>query len=153
MTSYISLPQFEATLDERLRLVAAKCDACDTLTYPKRPICPSCGGDAFTDQPLSGKGEIYSFTHILGATVPSEFDEEQQISGDVCVAVLQLDEGPRLIARLADVTPDALEIGLRVEARVRKLYDQEGVQRYGLKFVPLQALGVLPRRPVRTRPA
>lgn len=136
MTSYISLPQYGATIDERLRLVAGECAACGRLVYPRRQVCPGCGADAFAERPLSGRGEIHSFTVILGATVPSEFDLEQQMTGDVCVAVVALEEGPRMIARLADADPAALSIGQPVEARVRRLYDQEGVLRYGLKFVP-----------------
>jgi uncharacterized OB-fold protein len=40
------------------------------------------------------------------------------------------------MARLADCDPDALEIGMKLRAVVRRLYDQEGVLRYGAKFVP-----------------
>ena len=136
MTSYISLPMYSANIDERLRLIAGKCTGCGTLAYPQRPVCIKCGGDAFEDKPLSGNGTLYTFSVVAGGGAPSEFDDEQTMTGDVLCGVVELKEGPRVMVRLADCEPDQLEIGMQVKAVVRRLYDQEGILRYGAKFVP-----------------
>lgn len=136
MTSYISLPMYSANIDERLRIIAGKCSTCGTLAYPQRPVCIKCGGDHFEDTPLSGEGSLYTFSVVAGGGAPSEFDDEQTMTGDVLCGVVELKEGPRVMVRLAEVEPDQLEIGMKVKAVVRRLYDQEGILRYGAKFVP-----------------
>ena len=73
---------------------------------------------------------------VAGGGAPSEFDDEQVMTGDVLCGVVELREGPRVMVRLADAEPDDLHIGMKVRAVVRRLYDQEGILRYGAKFVP-----------------
>ena len=41
------------------------------------------------------------------------------------------------MAQITDADPDKIEIGTKVRAVVRRLYDQEGILRYGAKFVPV----------------
>lgn len=137
MTSYISLPMYAANIDERLRIIGGKCQGCGRIAYPQRPVCTRCGGDDFKDIPLSGEGSLYTYTVIAGGGAPSEFDDEQVMTGDVLCGVVELTEGPRVMVRLADAEPDDLEIGMKVRAVVRRLYDQEGIVRYGARFVPV----------------
>lgn len=137
MSSYISLPMFGASLGQRLRLEAARCSGCDTLVYPQRPLCPACGGTDFATQVLSGEGHLYSFTVIARGGAPAEFDDQQTMTGSIVVGVVELREGPRIIAQIVDADPEALEIGTPLRAAVRRLYDQEGVVRYGTKFAPV----------------
>lgn len=137
MTSYISLPMYAANVDERLRIIAGKCDGCGTLAYPQRPVCTKCGGDEFTDQKLSGEGTVYTYSVIAGGGAPAEFDDQQVMTGDIISGVVELKEGPRIMAQITDADPDKIEIGTKVRAVVRRLYDQEGILRYGAKFVPV----------------
>jgi len=141
MTSYISLPMFAANVDERLRIIAGVCHGCGTLAFPQRPVCMKCGGDKFTDKPLSGDGTLYTFSVVAGGGAPAEFDDQQTMTGDVLCGVVELREGPRIMAQLSDADPAGLEIGMKVRAVVRRLYDQEGVLRYGAKFVPVTGNG------------
>jgi len=136
MTSYISLPLYAASIDQRLRIIGGKCTSCNQIAYPQRPVCTECGHVNFEKIPLSGEGTLYTYTVIAGGGAPSEFDDEQIMTGDVLCGVVELKEGPRIMVRLADVKPNQLEIGMKVKAVVRRLYDQEGVLRYGAKFIP-----------------
>ena len=136
MTSYISLPLYAANIDERLRIIGGKCTSCNQVTYPQRTVCTECGHAIFEKIPLSGEGTIFTYTVVAGAGAPSEFDDEQMMTGDILCGVVELKEGPRIMARLAGLEPDQLEIGMEVKAVVRRLYDQEGVLRYGTKFIP-----------------
>ena len=76
---------------------------------------------------------------IAPGGAPAEFDRQQAMTGALAVGIVDLVEGPRLTAQLADVEVEALHIGLAMRAVVRRLYDQEGVVRYGTKFVPDEA--------------
>lgn len=140
MSAYFSLPMYSASIDQRLRLVAGKCAKCGTLAYPQRQVCIGCGNAAFEEVPLSGNGKLYTFTVIARGGAPAEFDEQQTMTGVIPVAIVELDEGPRVVGQLADVQVDKLEIGMKVKAVVRRLYDQEGIIRYGTKFVPREGL-------------
>lgn len=137
MTSYISLPMFAANVDERLRLIGGKCDSCGTVAYPQRQHCIDCGHDAFTDLALSGNGALYTFTIIARGGAPAEFDDQQTMTGEMVCGVVELDEGPRVMVQIVDSDSAALEIGTRMRAVVRRLYDQEGILRYGTKFTPV----------------
>ncbi|QPC43098.1 Zn-ribbon domain-containing OB-fold protein [Kaustia mangrovi] len=136
MSSYISLPIYQTSTGQRLRMEAGRCTACGTLAYPQRPVCASCGADSFETAALSGEGTLYTFTVIARGGAPAEFDDQQTMTGTIVVGVVALAEGPRIIAQLADVDPADLEIGTPLKAEIRRLYDQEGIVRYGTKFVP-----------------
>jgi uncharacterized OB-fold protein len=135
MSSYISLPTFAANHGARLHLTGGVCRACSTIAYPPRNHCLICNATAFDPVSLSGEGEIYSFTVIASGGAPAEFDQQQTLTGAIAVAVVELVEGPRVIGQVVTDAPFDLEIGRKVRGEVRRLYDQEGVVRYGLKFV------------------
>ncbi|MFG1191844.1 Zn-ribbon domain-containing OB-fold protein [Xanthobacter flavus] len=136
MSAYISLPMYSASIDERMRLIAGKCTSCGTLNYPPRQVCTHCGGTGFTPQPLSGYGRVYTFTVIARGGAPAEFDQQQTLTGEIMVGVVELDEGPRVVGQIVDASAGGLDIGTRVHGVVRRLYDQEGIIRYGVKFQP-----------------
>ena len=139
MTSYISLPTFAASLDQRLRLAAGTCTNCGLVNYPKRRHCLGCNGTSFAETLLRDTGAIYTFTLIAAGGAPAEFDQQQTLTGAIAVGVIALDDGPRVIGQIVAPHPEALAIGTRVRAYPRRLYDQEGIVRYGLKFLPIGA--------------
>lgn len=135
MGAYVSFPDFARSLPARYRLEGAACGACGRVAFPPRPTCAACGGASFKTVALSGRGRIYTFTVIGRGGAPSEFAAEQALTGEYATAIVELEEGPRVAARLADVAdPAALSIGQPVEAVLRRLYAQQGVVRYGFKF-------------------
>ncbi|MFC2002250.1 Zn-ribbon domain-containing OB-fold protein [Chloroflexota bacterium] len=139
MTAYITLPSYVATIDQRYRLVAQKCKDCGQIIFPPRMLCPECGSSGMEDYPLSGKGEIYTYTVISKGGGPSEFDDLQNMIGAYAVAIVKLEEGPLVVCQLTDCDPkpDSFQIGMKVEAVVRRLYEQEGITRYCYKFRPV----------------
>ncbi len=138
MTAYVTLPAYVSTIDQRYRLIGKKCIKCGFIIFPPRLICPECGSTELEDFKLSGKGKIYTYTVIAKGSGPSEFDDQQNMSGSYVVAVVKLEEGPLMVAQFTDCEPDPekLEIGMEVEAVIRRLYEQEGITRYGYKFRP-----------------
>lgn len=139
MSSYISLPHFATTIGERLRLLGATCKGCGAVLYPQRTHCLDCNATSFEETELSGRGKIYTFTVIAAGGAPAEFDQQQSMTGAITVAVVELEEGPRVIAQIQGEEGVELEIGTPVVAAHRRLYDQEGIVRYGVKFLPAAA--------------
>ncbi len=99
---------WEATAEGRLML--QRCTACDGGAYfPPRPFCPRCSSRQVETFEASGRGRLHSYVinHRERPDFPSPF----------AIAVVQLDEGPRMMTNLVDVeqTRDALPLDLELE--------------------------------------
>ncbi len=118
--------------NQRYRLEGEICDHCGGLIFPPRDICPECKQPAKTVQPLSGRGQVYTFSTVYSA--PEGFEAYAPYT----VALIRLEEGPMVTAQLTDVTPGEVEIGMPVEMVTRRLrtYGEEGPIVYGYKFRP-----------------
>lgn len=90
---------------------------------------------AAPQKPLSGRGEVYSFSTMYNA--PHGFEEQKPYT----IALVKLDEGPMVTAQLTDVERADVHIGLRVEMVTRKLREEgaEGQIIYGYKFRPVMS--------------
>ncbi|GAA0592022.1 nucleotide-binding protein [Kribbella sandramycini] len=94
-----------ATLEGRLLL--GFCDSCLTYFWYPRPLCPACGTWGARLRESAGLGEVVSYTRVHRGL--GEYAEV----GVYVVGYVQLDEGPRLLTNLVDVSDD-LRIGDRV---------------------------------------
>jgi uncharacterized OB-fold protein len=135
MGSYVSLPIFAASIRERYRLEEPRCLSCGSINVPARMVCLECGAGEFQWERLSGRGRVFTYTVIARGGAPTEFDEQQTMTGPIVVAIIELEEGAKVVAQLTDCSPEQVSIGSGVRAVFRRLYDQEGVVRYGYKFV------------------
>jgi uncharacterized OB-fold protein len=81
---------------------------------------------------FAGKGKVYSYTVLYQA--PARFEPYVPY----IVALIDLEEGPRITAQLTDISPEEVEIGMLVEMVVRKISDEgeRGLIFYGYKFRP-----------------
>jgi uncharacterized OB-fold protein len=86
-----------------------RCGQCGKFRYPPGPFCPSCLSDDFQWQPVSGRGTIYSFIIVHQRYDPS-FAEDLPYN----VAVVQLEEGPRLVTNIAGIANEAISVGMPV---------------------------------------
>ena len=68
-------------------------------------MCPDCGSLEFEVAELSGRGSLYSFAVLHHPQHPA-FDYP------VLAALVELDEGIRLVSNLVDVDAAAIEIGM-----------------------------------------
>lgn len=85
-----------------------KCTNCGTSYVPPINTCLSCGNTEFEEVDFDGEGEIDVFTTIY--VPPSEYSGDEPYT----VAVIELEEGPKLTARV-DADPDDIELGKKVE--------------------------------------
>ncbi|MCJ2512406.1 MAG: OB-fold domain-containing protein, partial [Candidatus Thermoplasmatota archaeon] len=67
---------------------------------------------------------------------PPEFAEQEKAGGMYPVAIVELEEGPKVIGQIADVNTKDVKMGMPVSTELRKVYSEEGVIRYGFKFIP-----------------
>jgi len=88
------------------------CGTCDRLTHPPTPWCPSCGDPEPTSRAMSGRGTVFTYT----------VTHHPQVEGfdyPLVVAVVELEEGVRLITDLVDIAVEQVCCGLPVELTVR----------------------------------
>jgi hypothetical protein len=108
--SAVTAPFWEAARAGRLEL--QRCAACERLQHPPRAICVACGvaESKLLWEPVSGAGEVYAFTVVARALIPALQSEVPYV-----LAVVQLDEGVRMISLIRGCKPEDVRIGQRVQ--------------------------------------
>jgi uncharacterized OB-fold protein len=116
---------------QRYRLEAGKCSGCARISFPPRLVCPSCGGRKFETVKLSEEGTILTYTVVRVAS--DKFSRETPFA----VAIVELNDGVRITAQLADVDPGEVRTGQKVRMVFRKLQEdgKSGILCYGYKAV------------------
>ncbi len=126
-----SIPLSWRRIPERYRLQGSECTTCKKAFFPPRIICPTCRRKGvLQSKKFSGIGKIYSFTEI---NVPPEGFETQV---PYVLAVIDLEEGSRILGQVVDVSLSEVRIGDKVESVFRAIQkdDPEGLIHYGFKF-------------------
>jgi uncharacterized OB-fold protein len=90
------------------RLVAQACADCGRLRHPPRPMCPHCGSLHHEARELSGLGTVYSYSFL-------HHPQHLAFEYPVVAALVDLDEGIRLVTNLVEIEHDDVAIGLRVQ--------------------------------------
>ena len=107
------------------------CGDCQKFIYYPRAVCPHCGSRKLAWKPVSGKGKGYGFTINMG-----KHPSVAAFAADApyVVAVVELDEGPRLMTNLVGVDPDPAKIKVGMDVVVQ--YDDVTEQITLAKFKP-----------------
>ncbi len=84
--------------------------------YP-RVLAPRTLSDDLEWREVSGGGALYSYTVARRPTAPPWADSVPQL-----LAIVELDEGPRISTELVNVEPEQIKIGMRV----RPVFADEG---------------------------
>jgi uncharacterized OB-fold protein len=110
-----SLPFFEGAREGRL--VLQRCPRDGFFFYP-RSRCPSCLADDWQWETVSGRGSIHAFT-------VDRIGHDPALASQVpfVIAIIELDEGPRMTANIVDCEVDAVRVGMPVEASFENIDD------------------------------
>ena len=103
---------------------AARCTACQSLSYPTHFYCPSCGATAFEPVAIAGEGTLVTWTRAYALSL----DYEQRY---LTFGIVKLDMGISALGQLAVAEP---RTGMRVRADVGKVRETEGSDIHGLVF-------------------
>jgi uncharacterized OB-fold protein len=123
-----------ASAEDKPYLIGSKCRDCNTVTFPKRAVCPRCvKRGTMTEHHISGKGRLNTFS-IVNAALPG-------FKAPSIQAYVDLDEGPRIWSLISGIAPDpeALRIGMDLELVVEKVReDREGNEYISYQFRPVK---------------
>lgn len=101
------------------RLLAARCPRCDGLHFPAGETCPYCGADGCTEAAVGAAGRLSLWTAVRTAppgyrgAVPYGF------------GVVDLDEGMRVVARLAESDVARLREGMPMALEIAPLFTND----------------------------
>lgn len=113
-------PYWEATREGRLLL--QWCTACDRGVFYPRALCPHCGakGDSLAWREASGRGHVYAAVveHRPEAAGATFSDGEPY-----CVALVDLEEGVRLVSNVVGCLPEEVHSDMTVTATWEPLSD------------------------------
>lgn len=137
----VSLPNWQQSIPQRYRLEAGTCAACEALNFPPTGACQDCHErTTYERTELDPTGTVVARTVIGQGGAPPEFANQQRQSGEFIAAIVSLGDGSdtvRIPTQVVDCDPDTVESGTSVRAAFRRIFEQEGIVRYGTKFVPV----------------
>ncbi len=84
-----------------------RCGGCGALRHPPGPMCPRCGSPSSGHVVAAGAGEVFSYVVHRHPPVPGK-------RLPIVIALVQLDEGVRVLGELLGADPDHVEIGMPV---------------------------------------
>ena len=99
------------------QLLVQRCTECGTLRHPPRPACAQCGCFDWDTVAASGRGTVFSYVVVHHPQVPG-------FPYPLPIAVVELEEGTRLVADLVGVGPDEVRIGMPVTAELVPVDDE-----------------------------
>ena len=120
----------EATSDNRVRLLAQRCNACGTVYFPKTARCKRCSSKDLAEVAIGPEAELHSFTtdriggflrrpHLVANV---RFAEGAFVQGYMDGPI---DEAPPVVGSMVDVVPFEVEVkgepGLTYAFRARKV--------------------------------
>lgn len=109
---------FWAAARER-RLMIQRCADCEKHVFYPRLSCPSCFSDRLDWIEASGRGTIYSYT-LVQNNPPSTFAKDVPF----VIAIVELEEGVRMMTNIVDYDPDVLRCEMPVEVTFEPLSDE-----------------------------
>ncbi len=102
---------------EKGELRIQRCKDCDTLRHPARPMCSSCRSLAWDYLVAAGRGEIYSF-------VVHHHPPVYGFENPFAIAVVELEEGTRIVGNVLEIDPADIHIGMPVEVCFTRIEDE-----------------------------
>jgi len=91
-------PFWDAAKDDRLLI--QRCRSCARHYFYPRPFCPHCGSADVEWDEVSGRGRLVSYVIDYRPVPPTE------AGTPLIIALVELDEGVRLLTNIVDAAPD-----------------------------------------------
>jgi len=115
-TSELTRPFWDATRESRL--LVQWCTTCDEPVWFPREVCLRCLGNALEWRETAGTGTVYAFLVEHRPNLPDVFGDAPYV-----VALVELDEGVRLMTNVVGCPPEAVVVGMLVRVTWEALSD------------------------------
>jgi len=108
------------------RFVLPHCEECGEYFWYPRRFCPYCSSTSIAWPDVSGRGTVYSYTIIRKGQGP------YKELGPYVLAIVELEEGPRLMTNVVAADPETVHVGQAVRVVLDPAGDTEAI----FRFVP-----------------
>ncbi len=108
-TADFTKPFWEAT--KRHELVIPRCKTHDGFFFYPRELCPVCLSSDLEWAKVTGRGRVHALTVVYQPNDPRFTDDAPYV-----YAVIQLDEGARMISNVIGIPPHDVAVDMPVEA-------------------------------------
>ena len=95
---------------KRHELLIQKCKECQKYVFYPKVICPFCLSDTLEWVKATGRGKIYSYM-VVYSYQPQAFAEDVPY----VVAIIDLQEGVRMMSNIVECPPDKVQCDMDVE--------------------------------------
>lgn len=99
------------------KLLIQRCEGCGTLRHPPLPACSQCRSMAWDAVEACGRGTVFSF-------VVTHYPQVPGFEYPLVVALVELEEGTRIVANVDGVDPADVTVGMPVVARIVAFDDE-----------------------------
>jgi uncharacterized OB-fold protein/acyl dehydratase len=99
------------------KLLIQRCASCGRLRHPPRPMCSVCRSLEWDTVEASGRGTVYSF-------VVNHHPQVAAFDYPLVVALIELEEGTRLVSNVVGVDRHEVHIGMPVEVELVAFDDE-----------------------------
>jgi len=106
---------WDGAREGQLRL--QRCNACTALRHPPGPACPECGALDRGYEVASGLGTVFSYVIHRHPPVPGK-------ELPIVIALIDLDEGLRMVGEVRGPDAAAIEIGDRLQVGWNRIDDE-----------------------------
>lgn len=106
---------WDGTLAHELRIPV--CNACGAKRFPPGPACQECDAYDRGYEVSSGTGTVFSYVVHRYPPVPGK-------ELPIVIALIDVDEGVRMVGEVVDVADDEIEIGMRLRVDYRDVDDE-----------------------------
>ena len=96
----------------RGELILPRCRDCDRFHFYPRALCPYCWSTSLDSVKSSGRGRLYSY--VINHRPAPGFEERTPY----IIAVVELEEGVRMLSNLVGVEPDPAKLSLDMPVEV-----------------------------------
>lgn len=101
-----------------------RCRECGELNWFPRAMCRYCSGTDMEWVPMSGRATVYSFSVVDRPPSPD-------LPGRYVLALVDLDEGVRMMTHIVGCDPAEASIGMRVSVRFQPVSDEISLPVFG----------------------
>jgi uncharacterized OB-fold protein len=100
------------------RFLIRHCNACGEDHFYPRPFCPTCWSDDVAWKEASGRATLYTFSIVHQNDLPPFGERVPYVA-----AIIDLEEGPRVMTNIEGVEHDALRIGMPLVVDFKPISD------------------------------
>jgi len=104
------------------QLLIQECQACNSLIFYPRKYCPQCWSADLGWREASGKASVYTFAVMRDMVEPKFMPDLPYV-----LAMVDLQEGVRMMTQIVECEPEAIEIRMDVEVVFRDITDQHAL--------------------------